>query len=53
MPSLIPAKPALPIGVSPHFRAAAFFHPVTSPNKHRTNIERGKDNLTILKKQLV
>lgn len=38
MQCLIPTKPVIPIGVSRHFRAAAFVHSVTSPNKHRTNL---------------
>jgi len=33
MQSLISTMPVLPIGVSRHFRAAAFVHSVTSPNK--------------------
>jgi len=37
MRSLDPTTPVLPIGVSRHFRAAAYVHSVTSPNKLTVN----------------
>ena len=51
MRSLIPTTPALPIGVSRHFRAAACIHPVTSPNKPSSGNAKLTGNVYNTKKE--